>query len=119
MNVSIFVMGIFVVEAMLSTNHLSNQMMLSTLMHSAQPSAAAPVTALLNQSKICSLPGPHKSDQRRVAERREEPTSVVCSAGLPHPSGQSLWLCCEGILGGVVNEGGAGTHALQLGQPVV
>ncbi len=44
---------------------------------------------------------------------------MVCSAGLPHPSGQSLWLYCEGILGGVVNQGGAGTHAVQLGQPVV
>ncbi len=119
MNISIFVVGIFVMDAMLSTNHLSYQTMLSTLMHSAQSSAAAPVTALLNRPELRSLPGPHRSDQRHVAERREEPTSVVCSAGLPHPSCQSLWLCCEGIFGGVVNQGGAGTHAVQLGQPVV
>jgi len=54
----------WVVDAMLSTTHLSNQMMHSTLMHPAQPhpSAAVPVTALLNQPELCSLPGPHQSD---------------------------------------------------------
>ncbi len=91
------------------------------LMYLAHPhlSAAVPFTDLLNQPEICSLPGPTGLTKSHFAERREEPTSVVCCAGLPYPSGQSLWLCCEGILGGVVNQGGASTHAVQLGQPVV